>query len=546
MKNKIRIIPLGGLGEVGKNMTVVEYNDQMFIIDAGIIFPDEDMYGVDVITPDFEYVRQNKQKVKALFVTHGHEDHIGALPYFMKEFPKVPIYATKLTAGMITNKLKYHKVDRSVIRIIKSVNEVFTYNKVKVSFFGTIHSIPDSVGIVIETPIGNIVHTGDFKIDYHPVDKNFIDFQRLGEIGKQGVKVLLSDSTNAEKEGVSVPESIVAANLEKEVFQATGRTVVATFASSLHRVRSIVEISEKLGKKVVVVGKSMEKNIKLAIQLGHIVAKEETIIAQKEANDYPREQLLILATGAQGEVMAAVSRLSQDENKFFKLEKDDTVIFSSGVIPGNEKSVGSLINNLLKKQVKVVQKKEIHTSGHGYQEEQKLLLSILRPEYFIPCHGEYRMLVKHKELATQVGIKEENIFVFENGDVLEITSDGAAVGESVQAGPVLVDNSGLGDVNINIMRDRRRMAEQGLVVVFAKVYTKEKTVSVRFELKGIAARLDKPQLNKELAEAVESRLSSEKKEGTLRRALIDDFVDVVYKHIKRRPLIVPYIEFIRD
>ncbi|WP_456363745.1 ribonuclease J [Priestia aryabhattai] len=546
MKNKIRIIPLGGLGEVGKNMTVVEYNEQMFIIDAGIIFPDEDMYGVDVITPDFEYVKQNRHRVKALFVTHGHEDHIGALPYFMKEFPQVPIYATKLTAGMITNKLKYHKVDRSVIRIIKSVNEVFTYGKVKVSFFGTIHSIPDSVGIVIETPIGNIVHTGDFKIDYHPVDKKFIDFQRLGEIGKQGVKVLLSDSTNAEKEGVSVPESTVAANLEKEVFQATGRTVVATFASSLHRVRSIIEISEKLGKKVVVVGKSMEKNIKLAIQLGHIVAKEETLVSQKEANDYPREQLLILATGAQGEVMAAVSRLSQDENKFFKLEKNDTVIFSSGVIPGNEKSVGILINNLLKKQVKVVQKKEIHTSGHGYQEEQKLLLSILRPEYFIPCHGEYRMLVKHKELATQVGIKEDNIFVFENGDVLEIAKDGASVGEKVQAGPVLVDNSGLGDVNINIMRDRRRMAEQGLVVVFAKVHTKEKNVSVRFELKGIAARLDKPQLNKELAEAVKERLSSEKKEGTLRRALIDDFVDVVYKHIKRRPLIVPYIEFIRD
>ena len=546
MKDKIRIIPLGGLGEVGKNMTVVEYNEQMFIIDAGIIFPDEDMYGVDVITPDFEYVKQNRHRVKALFVTHGHEDHIGALPYFMKEFPQVPIYATKLTAGMITNKLKYHKVDRSVIRIIKSVNEVFTYGKVKVSFFGTIHSIPDSVGIVIETPIGNIVHTGDFKIDYHPVDKKFIDFQRLGEIGKQGVKVLLSDSTNAEKEGVSVPESTVAANLEKEVFQATGRTVVATFASSLHRVRSIIEISEKLGKKVVVVGKSMEKNIKLAIQLGHIVAKEETLVSQKEANDYPREQLLILATGAQGEVMAAVSRLSQDENKFFKLEKNDTVIFSSGVIPGNEKSVGILINNLLKKQVKVVQKKEIHTSGHGYQEEQKLLLSILRPEYFIPCHGEYRMLVKHKELATQVGIKEDNIFVFENGDVLEITKEGASVGEKVQAGPVLVDNSGLGDVNINIMRDRRRMAEQGLVVVFAKVHTKEKNVSVRFELKGIAARLDKPQLNKELAEAVKERLSSEKKEGTLRRALIDDFVDVVYKHIKRRPLIVPYIEFIRD
>lgn len=546
MKNKIKIIPLGGLGEVGKNMTVVEYNDQMFIIDAGIIFPDEDMYGVDVIIPDFEYVRQNKHKIKAMFVTHGHEDHIGALPYFMKEFNQVPVYATKLTAGMITNKLKYHKIDRTVLKVIKSVNEVFKFDKVKVSFFGTIHSIPDSVGIVIETPIGNVVHTGDFKIDYHPVDKNFIDFQRLGEIGKQGVKVLLSDSTNAEKEGVSVPETIVAANLEKEIFQATGTTVVATFASSLHRVRSIVEICEKLGKKLIVVGKSMEKNIKLAVQLGHINIKEETIISPKEANKYPREQLLVLATGAQGEVTAALSRLSQDENKNLKLEKNDTVIFSSGVIPGNEKSVGFLINNLMKKEVKVVQKKEIHTSGHGYQEEQKLLLSILRPEYFIPCHGEYRMLVKHKEIATQVGIPSDNIFVCENGDVVEVTKEGVTLGEKVQAGPVLVDDSGLGDVNVNIMRDRRRMAEQGLVVVFAKVYTKEKTVSVRFELKGIAARVDKPQLNKELAEAVNLRLSSEKKEGTLRRALIDDFVEVIYKYIKRRPLIVPYIEFIRE
>lgn len=547
MQNKIRIIPLGGLGEVGKNMTVVEYNDQMFIIDAGIIFPDEDMYGVDVIIPDFEYVRKNKHKVKALFVTHGHEDHIGGLPYFMKEFGNVPVYATKLTAGMITNKLKYHKIDRTVIKLIKSADEIFKFGKVTVSFFRTIHSIPDSVGVVIETPIGNVVHTGDFKIDYHPVDKKYIDFQRLGEIGKQGVKVLLSDSTNSEKEGVSVPETTVAVNLEKEIFQASGRTVVATFASSLHRVNSIVKICEKLNKKLVIVGKSMEKNIKLAIQLGHITAKEETIVSAKEVNKYPKEKLLILATGAQGEVTAAVNRLSQDEHKYIKLEENDTVIFSSGVIPGNEKSVGSLINNLLKKQVNVVQKKEIHTSGHGYQEEQKVLLSILRPEFFIPCHGEYRMLVKHKETATQVGIKEENVFVIENGNVVEVTKEGASIlSEKVQAGPVLVDNSGLGDVNVNIMRDRRRMAEQGLVVVFAKVFTKEKRVSVKFELKGIAARVDKNHLNKELAETVKNRLSAEKKEGTLRRALIEDFIEVFHKHIKRRPLIVPYIDFVRD
>ncbi|MCK1999949.1 ribonuclease J [[Brevibacterium] frigoritolerans] len=545
-QNKIRIIPLGGLGEVGKNMTVVEYNDQMFIIDAGIIFPDEDMYGVDVITPDFEYIRQNKHKVKALFVTHGHEDHIGALPYFMKEFGQIPIYATKLTTGMINNKLKYHKIDRTNFRLIKSVDDVFEFGKVKVSFFGTIHSIPDSVGIVIETPSGNVVHTGDFKIDYHPVDGNFIDFQRLGEIGKQGVKVLLSDSTNAEKEGVSVPESIVAANLEKEIYQASGRTVVATFASSLHRVKSIFQIAEKLGKRVLIAGKSMEKNYKLSTQLGKFEVREETLISPKEAQHFPKDKLLILATGAQGEIMAALSRLSQDENKHIKLEKDDTVIFSSSVIPGNEKQVGFLVNNLMKKQVKVVQKKEIHTSGHGYQEEQKLMLSILRPEFFIPCHGEFRMLVKHKEIATQVGIPEDNIFILENGDVVEVTKESASLAGKVQAGPVLVDDSGLGDVNVNIMRDRKRMAEQGLVVVLAKVYTKEKKVSIRFELKGIAAKIDKPELNNELAEAVKVRLSSEKKEGTLRKALIDDFVDVVHKHIKRRPLIVPYIEFIRD
>lgn len=546
MKDKIRIIPLGGLGEVGKNMTVVEYNNQMFIIDAGIIFPDEDMYGVDVIIPDFEYVRQNKDRIKAMFITHGHEDHIGALPHFMKEFGHIPIYATKLTAGMIHNKLKYHKVIKTNIRLIKSLEDVLKFNKVRVSFFGTVHSIPDSVGVVIETPIGNVVHTGDFKIDYHPVDGKFIDFQRLGEIGKQGVKVLLSDSTNSEKPGVSVPESVVAVNLEKEIFQATGRIVLATFASSLHRVKSILEIAEKLNKKVLVVGGSMKKNIKLANQLGYFNISEDTLISEKEVNNYPKDKLLFLATGAQGEVTAALSRLSMDENKFVKIEKNDTVIFSSGVIPGNEKSVGFLINNLLKKEVKVVQKSEIHTSGHGYQEEQKLLLSVLRPEYFIPCHGEYRMLVKHKEIATQVGIKANNIFICENGDVVEITAEGGCVVDKVQAGPVMVDDSGLGDVNVNIMRDRKRMAEQGLVVVQAKVLTKEKKVQIRFELKGIAAKLDKTELNKELADAVKERLGSEKKDGTLKRALIDDFADVIYKHIKRRPLIVPMIEFIRD
>ena len=545
-KNKLRIIPLGGLGEVGKNMTVIEYNDQMFVIDAGIMFPDENMYGVDVIIPDFEYVRQNRKNIKAMFVTHGHEDHIGGIPYFMKEFPEVPIYASKLTAGMIINKLKHHKVDRSVIHTIESPEKVFKYGPVSISFFGTIHSIPDSLGIVVETPLGNVVHTGDFKIDYNPVDGNYIDFQRMGEIGKKGVKVLLSDSTNAEKEGVSISEAAVAKKLKVEMLQATGRTVVATFASSLHRVKSIVEIAEELGKKIIVTGNSMEKNIKLAIQLGFIEASPETIISVKTEKKYSKEELVILATGAQGETQAALNRLANDGNPNLKLEEGDTVIFSSGVIPGNEKQVGILINRLLKKNIKVVQKSDIHTSGHGYQEEQKLLLSLLKPEYFIPCHGEYRMLVKHKEIAAQVGVKPENVFVCENGDVVEVTEDAVQMVEPVQAGPIYIDNSGLGDVNINTMRDRRRMAEQGLVVVSTKIFTKDNKVAIRFELKGIAVKVDKNELKKEMVAAVKNRLASDEKEGSLRKLLVDDFVDVVHKHIKRRPLIVPFIEFIRD
>lgn len=546
-KNKsLRVIPLGGLGEVGKNMTVIEYDGQMFVIDAGIMFPDENMYGVDVIIPDFEYIRQNKNRIKAMFVTHGHEDHIGGIPYFMKEFPEVPIYASKLTAGMIINKLKHHKVDRSVVHTIESPEKVYKYGPVTISFFGTIHSIPDSLGIVIETPLGNVVHTGDFKIDYNPVDGNFIDFQRMGEICKKGVKVLLSDSTNAEKEGVSISEAAVAKKLKIEMMQATGRTVVATFASSLHRVKSIVEIAEQLGKKIIVTGNSMEKNIKLAIQLGFIEASPETIISVKSEKKYSKEELVILATGAQGETQAALNRLANDGNPNIKLEEGDTVIFSSGVIPGNEKQVGILINRLLKRNIKVVQKSDIHTSGHGYQEEQKLLLSLLKPEYFIPCHGEYRMLVKHKEIATQVGVKPENVFVCENGDVVEVTSEGVQMVEPVQAGPIYIDNSGLGDVSINTMRDRRRMAEQGLVVVSTKVFTRDNKIAVRFELKGIAVKVDKNALKKELVAAVKKRIESENKEGSLRKVLVDDFVDIVHKHIKRRPLIVPFIEFIRD
>lgn len=542
---RLQIIPLGGLGEVGKNMTVVRYEEEIFIIDAGIVFPDEAMHGVDVVIPDFDYLRKNKKLIKALIITHGHEDHIGAIPHFVKEFD-VPIYATKLTAALISNKLRYAKTSAKQMHIIKDENMVLKFKKCNVEFFRTHHSIPDSMGIVINTPIGTVVHTGDFKVDYAPIDGKFLDFQRLGEIGKKGVLALLSDSTNAEKPGVSMPEIEVATNLEKYIHQAKGRVFAATFASSIHRVQSLISIAEKTERKVVVVGKSMEKNIKICVQFGYLKVKEDTIISTKEIKQYSHNQLMIITTGAQGELLAGLNRLASGENKFITLEKEDTVIFSSGIIPGNEKTVGNLVNSLLKRGVRVIQDKAIHTSGHGYQDEQKLLLSIFRPKYFIPCHGEYRMLLQHSKLAQQVGIEEKSIFLCENGDVIEVTESGAEIKERVQAGDILVDTSGLGDVNVNVMRDRKRMAEQGVAVVIVKIIPDERKVKISFDFKGIVARVDKASLNKDLVKAVEERLQNKEKTDTLKKALTSDFAEVIYNHVKRRPLImIPSIEFDR-
>lgn len=545
---KLQIIPLGGVGEVGKNMTVIRYGEDLFVVDAGTVFPEEGMHGVDVIIPDFDYLRKHRHMIKALFITHAHEDHIGAIPYFLKEF-NVPIYATKLTAALISNKLGYAKtkMPASQLNIIKDENMKLSFTNCSVEFFRTHHSIPDSVGIVVNTPVGTVVHTGDFKIDYAPVDGRYLDFQRLGEIGKKGVHVLLSDSTNAERPGVSISETEVAENLERYFHQAKGRIFAATFASSIHRIQSLVQIAEKTGRKMVLVGKTMEKNVRICRQLGYLKAKESTFLSLKEMKDYPKDEILVLTTGAQGEMLAGLSRLANGENKNMELEKGDTVIFSSGTVIGNERAVSNLVNALLKKGVKVVQDKAIHTSGHGYQDEQKLMLSILRPTYLVPCHGEYRMLTHHAKMACQTGIAEENIFICENGDVLEFGDGKAGVVDRVQAGPIFVDTSGLGDVNLNVMRDRRRLAEQGVAVIIVKVMTKQKRIKIGFDYKGIVARIDKAALNRDLAKAVENRLSSDEHADSLKKALIADFADVIYHHARRKPLImIPSIEFIRQ
>lgn len=534
MKN-VQIIPLGGLGEIGKNMTVVRYDDDLFIIDAGVAFPDGDMLGVDVVIPDFDYIRKNQDKIRALIVTHGHEDHIGAIPHFLKEFD-VPVYTTKLTAALIRNKLK--NVKGATMKQLHFIDETskIPFGKCEVSFFGLNHSIPDAVGVVVTTPIGSVVHTGDFKIDYTPIDNHFIDFQRLGEIGRNGVLALLSDSTNAEKTGVSLSEKTVGENLEAVIHKSKGRVVVATFASSLHRVQNLINVATKLNKKIIAFGRSMENNIKIASKLGYLKVEPGVIVSNKDIKKIPEHKQLILTTGAQGELTAGLYRMASGEHSHVELGEGDTVIFSSSPIPGNEKSVGFLINMLLKKKVKVINKGDIHTSGHGNQEEQKLLLSILRPKYFIPVHGEYRMLLKHAELAETIGIEKENIFLCEIGDVIEIDKKEAKVKEKVQAGSILVDGSGLGDVNISIMRDRKRLSTHGVAVIHALVEGQQ--VRVNVVLKGIVGKYEKNSLNRAIAEKISEKIKEGKHLGKAKKELYEEFGEIIHKEIKRKPMIV--------
>lgn len=531
--SKLQIIPLGGLGEIGKNMTVIKYEDEMYIVDSGIAFPDEDMLGVDVVIPDFDFLRKNKKYLKKVIITHAHEDHIGSLPHLLKEFD-VPVFATKLTAAIIRNKLKSSKKHVNII----NENSVLKGKKCDVSFFATNHSIPGSVGVVVETPIGSVVHTGDFKVDYSPIDNKKMDFQRLGEIGKKGVLALLSDSTNAEKPGVSLSENFIKENLNNEIKKCSGRVIVATFASSLHRVPGLFNIAKDLGRKVVVLGRSMENNVKVATKLKYIDVPSDVQISPKEIKKYNDDEIMIITTGAQGESMAGLARMANGTHKDVQLKEGDTVVFSSSVIPGNEKQVGGLINTLLKNKVEIITGKDIHTSGHGHQEEQKLMLSVLRPKHFIPCHGEYRMLLAHSKLAQEVGMKEENIFLCENGDIVEIDKKRARISGKTKADDILVDNSGLGDVNVSTMRDRRRLSNHGLAVVQANSYGDNKRVKVNVILKGIVAKYDKTNLNRDLSIIISKKLEQEQSIGKIKRDLYEEIGNIIYKHVKRKPMIV--------
>lgn len=537
--DSVKVIPLGGLDEVGKNMTAIEYNDEIIVIDAGTAFPSAEMHGVQLIVPDVDYLKENKEKVKSLYITHGHEDHIGGIAYFLSEFD-VDVYATKLTMVLIKNKLKGKK---DTIKNLKIVNKdsVIEGENFKISFFETNHSIPDSVGLVINTPYGNIVHTSDFKVDYTPVDGRVLDFSRIEDIKRQGVLLLLSDSTNALKEGFSPSEERVGQELHKIIRPLKGRVIATTFASSLYRIQSLIRIAEAEKRKVVLIGRSMKNNVKAAHKLGYLEVKDGTFVSDRMMEEYAPNELLIITTGSQGESTSALRRMLENKNPYITLNSSDTVLFSSHSIPGNEKSVNYLVNELSKLDVDVYVGGDIHTSGHGYQEELKLLLSLFKPQYFMPVHGEHRMLKKHAQLATKIGVAKGNCFICENGSVLEITKNKVSKGKSVKAGAVLVDQSGLGDVKFNIMKDRERLANHG--AAFIQIQKTPHRYKTRVILKGVIAVHDSKQLYREVNSVVEEIMKkNENNRHSSKRDLYKEIGEVLEKHLKRKPLIIPVFD----
>ena len=446
-KAKVKIIPLGGVNEIGKNLTAIEYKNDIVIIDCGLRFPDEDMFGIDLVIPDITYLLKNKERVTGIFLTHGHEDHIGALPYVLKQL-NVPVYGTKLTLGILETKLKEHGLLSTTELIRVKPRDVIRLNSVSVEFIKTNHSIADSVAIAIHTPLGVVLHTGDFKVDYTPIDGEPMDFARFAELGKKGVLVMMADSTNVERPGYTMSERVVGESLVKIFGKAKGRIIIATFASNIHRIQQIIEAGKIYGRKVAVSGRSMENNMQVAMELGYIDVDKETLISIDHINKYNDNEVVVITTGSQGEPMSALSRMASSDHRKLNIKQGDTVIISATSIPGNEKLVSKVINQLFKNGAEVIYESlaQIHVSGHAYQEELKLMQSLVKPKFFIPVHGEYRHLKKHGELAISVGLSEENLIIADVGDVIEVTRNSIKKNGSVPAGQVFVDGLGVGDV----------------------------------------------------------------------------------------------------
>lgn len=545
--NGLKIIPLGGLEQIGMNITAFEYEDTIIVVDCGLSFPEDDMLGIDLVIPDVSYLKENIDKVKAFVITHGHEDHIGALPYVLKEI-NVPVYATKLTMGLIENKLKEHVLPRPVKRKVVKYGQSVNLGCFRVEFIRTNHSISDAAALAIFTPAGIVVHTGDFKIDYTPVNGETIDLQRFGELGKKGVLALMCDSTNVMKPGYTMSEKTVGKTFDN-IFadNEKSRIIVATFASNVDRVQQVINSAERFGRKVVVEGRSMVNVISTATELGYLNVPENIMIDMEEMKNYPSEKLVLITTGSQGEAMAALSRMAANIHRKVSIEPGDTVIFSSRPIPGNEKSVSKVINELAEKGAKVIVQ-DTHVSGHASQEEIKLIYTLTKPKYAIPVHGEYQHLKYHAELARELGIPKENTKILSSGDVLELTQEHAALVGKVQAQGIMVDGLGVGDVGNIVLRDRQHLSENGLIIIVLTLekYTNQLLAGPDIVSRGFVYVRESEYLMDEAKNivyaALERCLDNNVSDWTkIKTEVKDSLSDYLWKKMKRNPMILPII-----
>lgn len=546
-ESKLRIIPLGGLEQIGMNITAFEYEDSIVVVDCGIAFPDDDMLGIDLVIPDITYLRDNIDKVKGFVITHGHEDHIGALPYVLKEV-NVPVYATKLTVGLIENKLKEHNLLRTTKRKTIKHGQSINLGRFRIEFIKTNHSIQDASALAIYSPAGTIIHTGDFKVDYTPVFGDAIDLQRFAEIGKKGVLALMCDSTNAERKGFTMSERTVGKTFDNIFSDHTNsRLIIATFASNVDRVQQIINSAYKFGRKVVVEGRSMVNVITTAAELGYLNIPDKTLIDIDQMKNYPDEQMVLVTTGSQGESMAALSRMAANIHKKVSIKPGDTIVFSSNPIPGNEKAVSKVINELSAKGADVIFQ-DVHVSGHACQEEIKLIYSLVKPKYAIPVHGEYRHLKAQSKLALELGIPKENIFILRSGEVLELNLEGAQQNGKVQTGAIMVDGLGVGDVGNIVLRDRQHLSEDGIIIV---VLTLERRGNQLLSGPDIVSRgfvyvRESEDLMGEARVVVEDALDeclSHKVSdwGKIKNVIKDSLGGFVWKRTQRRPMILPII-----
>ena len=549
---KLRIIPLGGIREIGKNLTVFETDNDMILVDCGVAFPEDDMPGIDAVIPDFSYVIEHKDKLRAIILTHGHEDHIGALPYFLKEI-NVPIYGTKLTLALVEKKLEdFNLASTANLQVVKH-SEMIMKGDFCIEFIRTNHSIADACALAIITPCGIVIHTGDFKVDYTPIDGAPIDLMRFAELGEKGVLLLMADSTNAERKGFTMSEKTVGATFDDIFSKTKGRLIVATFSSNVHRVQQIIDTAVKFKRKCVICGRSMVNVIDVALQTGYMKHTENTLIDIEDIDKYPPEELVVITTGSQGEPLSALTRMAVATHRQIDIVPGDTVIISASPIPGNEKPINKMIDELFKRGANVIYKSlaEVHVSGHACEEELKLIQAIVKPKYFMPVHGEFRMLTRHKDIATRMGMAEENVFIMDNGRVLEFDGDEIHTDETVASGNILIDGLSVGDIGNIVLRDRRHLAEDGLIVVVMSVNSATGEVIAGPDIisRGFVYMRESEEMITHIKEVVlntinktESLSSYRKNDWALKKTSIKDAIhNYVYEQTKRNPMILPIV-----